>query len=241
MRWVFVVLAWMLASSAVAQEHRWATAEANQYWPLKEERIRAYREHDRAAFERILADDFVGMSPAGQHQTRDEYLDAEFAADEGVSFDTEVSGFNAHRTGSTLVLSYEETARGQVGETTFTEHLARTDVYVRQRGRWRLLTMTAVTIPQPPARVDMSAEALAQYAGVYRFAPEIVSTVRLDGVRLVERTTGNEEVELIPIGPDLFYSPPDLIARIEFERDAAGRVVMQVYRSGDQVLRGRRE
>lgn len=242
MRWLLVFLALVIAAPAYAQG-RWNDAEANRYWPLKEERVQAYRARDRAAFERILAADFTTMSPDGRRLTRQQYLDAEFGENSaaGVSVETEVTTFTAHRTGSTLVLSYEEIERSQVGEAQFIEHLARLDVYVRQGGRWRLLTMTAARIPQAPPSIEVSAAVLADYAGLYRFAPEIVSTVRLDGGRLLEQTTGNPEGELIPIGPDLFYAPPDLQARISFERDASGRVVAQVYRSGDQVFRAPRE
>src|SRR5262249_2110171 len=147
------------------------------------------------------------------------------------SVNTEVTAFSARRTGSTLVLSYEEIERSQVGDQQFVEHLARLDVYVRQGGRWRLLTMTAARIPQAPETIAMSAQRLAEYVGVYRFAPDIVSTVRLDGARLMEQSTGNPEGEMLPIGPDLFYAPPAVQARVSFERDASGRVVAQIYRS----------
>jgi hypothetical protein len=139
------------------------------------------------------------------------------------------------------VLSYEEIERSQVGEAQFVEHLARLDVYLRQGGRWRLLTMTAARIPQAPQPIEVSAATLADYAGVYRFAPEILSTVRADNGRLFEQTTGNPEGELIAIGADLFYAPPDLQARVSFERDAQGRVLAQIYRAGDQVFRAPRE
>lgn len=242
MRSLLVILALLVAAPAYAQE-RWQDAEANRYWPLKEERVRAYREHDRAAFERILADNFCSMGPDGRRLTRQQYLDAEFGAESaaGVSVETEVTAFAAHRTGSTLVLSYEEFERSLVGENQFVEHLARLDVYVRQGGRWRLLTMTAARVPQAPQAISVSPETLAQYVGVYRFAPNITSTVRIDGARLLEQTTGNPESELTPIGPDLFYAPPDVQARVSFERDASGRVTAQVYRSGDQIFRAPRE
>ena len=242
MRWLWLVLAMAFSVPAFAQG-RWNDADSNRYWPLKEERVSAYRDHDRAAFERILADGFTTMTPDGRHLTRAQYLDAEFGPEsgQGVSIETEVTAFSARRTGSTLVLSYEETERSQVGDNQFVEHLARLDVYVREHGRWRLLTMTAARIPQAPQAIELSPSVLADYAGRYRFAPNIVSTVRLDGARLWEQSTGNPEGELIPIGPDLFYAPPDLQARVSFERDSQGHVTAQVYRSGDQVFRAPRE
>lgn len=242
MRAILILLALLVASPAFAQETRWASEEANEYWPLKQARIDAYRTHDRAFFEALLADSFVGLGPAGQRQTRQDYLNAEFGEnrDEGPSTQTVVTDFNAWRNGSVLVFSYSEEERTPVGADVFTEYLARLDVYVRERGRWRLQTMTAARIPQPAPTIEMSAERLADYVGVYEFAPDARSSVTLEDGKLYEQTTGQERLEMLPVEADIFYQPPDLEARVVFERDASGRVIAQIYRSGAQSLRAPR-
>lgn len=238
MRFLIAALALLLTPHAMAQETRWPSAEANQYWPLKQARIDAYRIHDRGFFEALLTDNFVTLGAGGQTLTREQYLAAEFGENraEGVSTETEVTDFTARRTGSTLVLAYNEVERTAVGNDAFVEHLGRLDVYVRQRGRWRLQTMTAVRIPQAPATIQMSAEQLAHYVGSYVFAPNAVSVVTLVGGKLMEQTTGQDQTELLPVGPDVFYQPPNVEARVAFERDASGRVSAQIYRHGDQSL-----
>lgn len=237
----------LLAPAPVAAQPRsapprWETAEANLYWPLKAARIRAYREGDRAYFERLLAADFVTVGPDGRRVGRAQYLDSEFgsAGGHGLRPETEVSDFSARRTGDVLVLSYEERIRTDVGGQGFSEHLRRLDVYVRQQGRWRLLTMTAVRVPEAPPVIALPAEALAAYAGRYAFASNLISTIRVENGRLIEQTTGQQASELLPVGPDLFYAPPDLEARVMFERDSNGRVTAQIYRSGAQTLRAPR-
>jgi hypothetical protein len=228
-----------IVAPAASAEGRWASAEANLYWPLKEARIRAYRERDRAFFERLLAANFVSLAPDGRRVGRDEYLEGEFGGDAAArpKVETTVEDFTAVRNGAVVVLAYKETERSAVGANTFEVHLGRLDVYVRVKGRWQLQTMTAVRLPEAPVRIDVPAAKLAAYEGRYAFASDVVSVVRVEGARLLEQTTGNPESELVPIGPDLFYAPPDLEARVSFERDAAGRVVAQIYRSGSQVLR----
>lgn len=214
---------------------------AENYRALKQERVEAYRTRDRAFFERLLTDDFVAMDATGAH-TRAEYLDANFAEASAAAptVNTEVSNFNASRTGDTLVLTYEEMERATVGAEEFTEHLRRLDVYVRQEGRWRLRAMTAVKIPQAPPAIALTPAQLAPFVGSYTFAPGVVSRVWLDGVRLKEQTTGQPETTLVPIGPATFYAPPDAEARVAFERGARGRVIAQTYRSGTQTFRGTR-
>jgi len=247
MRPLFTGLALLVAFPVQAQPagspSRWATPEANLYWPLKRDRVRAYRDGDRAFFEALLARDFVTIGADGRRLGRAEYLDSEFGGPggHGLRPETEVRDFSARRTGDTLVLSYEEQVRTDIGGRPFTEHLRRLDVYVRQHERWLLLTMTAVRIPESPATVAMSVEQLTAYAGTYVFGPNLLSTVRVEAGGLIEQTTGQQAGPLLPVGPDLFYAPPDLEARIAFERDSNGRVVAQVYRSGTQALRGPRQ
>lgn len=236
---ILISLLVMQQTGTAAPAQRWATAEANAHWYLKEARIRAYRERDRTFFERLLAPNFLSLSPDGRRITRTEYLAAEFGdeAKARPKVETEVEDFTAVRTGAVLALSYRETERSTVGTNVFEVHLARLDVYVRMSGRWRLQTMTAVRIPEAPVRIEVSVAKLREYEGRYAFASDAISVVRVDGTRLLEQSTGNPEGELVPIGPDLFFQPPDLEPRVSFERDASGHVIAQVYRSGSQALR----
>lgn len=238
---VLLLLPLTVAAATVAQPPAPAAAD-DPYWHLKAERVRAYRERDRRFFEQLLAPDFVALGADGRHRSRAEYLDAELGRDSGAApaVDTDVARFQSQRRGDTLILRYEETEHSQVGTQRFELRLARLDVYVRIHGRWRLQAMTAVQVPDAPAALQLEPAQLDAYVGEYRFGPDIVSVVRRVGSRLLERSTGNEEAELVPIGPDLFYSPADPASRTGFERDATGRVVAQTYRIGTQLLRAQR-
>jgi hypothetical protein len=243
-RWLLPALALITATPSPAQDAGppWRSAEANLYWPLKAARVRAYRDGDRAFFERELADNFVTVDPNGRRLGRAEYLAAEFPSQgrSGLRPETEVRDFEVVRSGSTLILTYRERIRTAVGSQSFSEQLSRLDVYVRAGSRWRLQSMTAIPIPEAPATITLAPEALAEFAGAYTFGPDLISTVRIENGRMIEQTTGQQAGELLPIGRDLFYAPPDIVARVEFERDAAGRVIAQIYRSGSQVLRAPR-
>lgn len=199
----------------------------------------AYKRGDRAFFEQLLSEDFVGLGPDGRLTTKTDYLADAFHGDQRqrLTTETSVSGFVARRSGDMLVISYEEVERSKVGQAEFREHLRRLDTYQLQGGRWRLRTMTAARVPEAPAAISVPADKLAAYSGSFAFGPGLISVVRLSGGKLVEQTSGQPEVELIPIGEDIFYAPPDLQARILFERDSAGKVVAQIYQSGSQKLR----
>ena len=227
-----------LALSAVTVP---ATAEppAELYFDLKQARITAYKKGDRAFFEQLLSEDFVGLGPDGKLSTKADYLADTFHGDQRqrLATETTVSGFNARYSGDMLVMTYEEVERSKIGDSEYREHLRRLDTYQLQDGRWRLRSMTAVRVPEAPQAIFLPAATLGTYAGSYLFGPGLTSVVRLSGGKLLEQTSGQAEVELIPIGEDTFYAPPDLQARVLFERDAAGKVVAQVYQSGSQKLR----
>lgn len=239
---LIMAIALICTPSALAQNAPPPTPDASEYWGLKQARIDAYRTRDRAAYERFLADDFITMTPDGRRLDRAAYLAAEFGEQsaDAPQVETTVSDFRAHRAGQVLVLTYNELERVAVGAQTFESRLGRLDVYVRRDGRWRLQTMTAVRLPEAPPTITVPRAKLRDYVGVYIFGPGVTSTVRLDGDRLLEQSTGNPESELLPVGPDEFYAPPDLEARALFERNAAGQVIAQIYRSGSQRLRAPR-
>lgn len=236
MRAIFVAIFIAFSAPALAQE-----APRSPYWSLKQERVRAYRDGDRAYFESVLAPDFVSLAPDGRRVTRSQYLDNEFHPGAALGTETEVSDFRTTRSGNTLVLAYEEVEKTRVGTETFEVRLGRLDVYVRRHGRWLLQTMSAVRIPQAPRTIAVAPERLREFVGAYAFGPNLVSTVRLKEGVLTEQTTGQAETTLEPIAPDTFYAPPDVEARVSFERNAQGRVVAQVYTANGQALRAPRQ
>jgi hypothetical protein len=237
------LMALLAAASLLMAAAPAAEPASEPYFQLKQDRIDAYRNGDRAFFADLLADGFVGLGPDGQFTTKQDYLDRTFHGDQRarLTTETQVSDFHATRHGELLVMTYEEIERTDVGGHVFREHLRRVDVYRLETGRWRLQAMTAVAVPEIPTAIEVPAERLADYAGTYRFGPELVSTVRLDRGMLLEQTSGQAETALIPVGPDTFYATGDIQGRVIFERDAAGTVAAQIYQSGSQKLRAPRE
>ncbi|MFT3723711.1 MAG: nuclear transport factor 2 family protein [Hyphomonadaceae bacterium] len=212
------------------------------YGALKDARAKAYERRDRAFFEKLLANDFRGMNPTGTVLDKAGYLDLEFGPGRAgsITSKTEVSDFEARRTGDTLVMTYSERVVNHVGAQVLAERSRRLDVYAMRNGQWRLVAMTGARLPEAPTVIAMAAEQLAAFAGEYEFAPGVVSRVWVDGNHLAEQSTGQPQTKMMPMGPDLFFDPGNLAARISFSRDAAGRVDVQIYQSDGQSLRGKR-
>lgn len=98
----------------------------------------------------------------------------------------------------------------------------------------RRLAAAAIGKPYPQVvPVELGAEALRAYEGVYRVDAEATRTIRvLDGVLTAQRS-GSEPLPLIPVGSDTFYYQGSF-TYFTLERDDAGAfVAMRFFADGE--------
>ena len=107
--------------------------------------------HDSAAFEETLADAFVFVAPDGSLQER-----AAFIADLGngnlkiTSTTNEDMAVRVY--GDAAVVSYRSTDKGTYKDTDISGQYRWTDVFVKQKGRWRIVATQGTRIaPMAPA------------------------------------------------------------------------------------------
>jgi hypothetical protein len=187
---------------------------------LTEQRAKAYLNHDRAFYEKLLSADFVMMGDNGSVSTKDAYIEAEFAAtrSESMKPSYSISDFRVISLRKDFaIVSYLKTEGLTLGEQSFSAEARRLDTYALEDGRWRLVVMVASRVLKAPDTTPLSAQALAEFAGRYSVSPGIESVITVDGDHLVDRTTGVPAAELWPVGPDRFFSPGDSpVARTDF-------------------------
>ena len=221
-----------------------ATAdEAAALLRLTQARYDANARNDRAFYEGLLAANFLLLEPfAFPPWTKSAYLDAEFPAGRSPRPPSRVSEFEARVDGDPAVVRYEVSEPFPLpGDQGFARTSRRLDTYVRRGGAWRLLSMAVAEPPSWPDAVHLDAARLAEYAGVYAIAPGMRVAVTVEGGRLMAEVTGQPKVELFAESATTFFDRTDSpFARTVFERDASGRVVAQVYRSGAQRVVARR-
>jgi uncharacterized protein (TIGR02246 family) len=102
----------------------------------------AYEQHDAAAMERILADDFAITHPDGQIQTRAQVLESvkrmrEKSATSAMTFATE--DVQVRIDGDTALLSGKLVQQSERGGAT-SRQLAYTDTYAKRDGRWQVVS-----------------------------------------------------------------------------------------------------
>jgi hypothetical protein len=110
------------------------------------------------------------------------------------------------------------------------------DTWLRTPAGWRLAARhTAAVLKDPPA-VSLSSTELCAYAGEYRLAPAITTTVRCTAKELVSERSGRPPATYLPEVRDVFFVAGQPRSRRIFTRDSGGEVVGFVdRREGEDV------
>ena len=247
MRYLFAAtLVWWLCGIPEAYSQAPPKVGTPEYFrDLTERRANAHLSGDRGFYEKLLSADFVVLADNGAISKKDAYLDAEFAARHSDKMKPFFS-INEFRV-ITLrkdfaVVSYLKTEGMKIGEQTFSADARRLDTYAVENGQWRLITMVASRVLKPPKPVPLDIEKLAEYVGTYSVAPGVDSEIMVLDGKLVEHSTDQAAVTLLPLGYDTFFDPEDSpAARTIFRRDASGKVVAWSYVNGDQEVIARKK
>ena len=114
---------------------------------LERETMDAIRAKDAKALERILTADFVYRTP-GSELSRAEFLQ-NVAAFPGQILSVEGSELRVKVYGDVAILTGLQTSRARLEDgTEHTSKVAFTDVFVKQRGRWRLSLAYGFELPE---------------------------------------------------------------------------------------------
>ena len=81
---------------------------------------------------------------------------------------------------------------------------------------------------------------LADYVGNYPLMPKFALLVSANGAKLFVQGTSQQAIELASVDKDVFVAE-SVSAELDFERDAAGKVVALTLKQGGAVLRGERQ
>ena len=114
---------------------------------LEHDWTQAYLNHDVAALELVLADDWTYSPSDGSFKTRSQYIE-EFRVDTMKYQSIDQQNVNVRIYGNTAVVSGEERIKGTDGGKPVTLHIRFTDVLVKTNGHWHAVASHESTIPQ---------------------------------------------------------------------------------------------
>lgn len=237
MKRVFITAMIILAASSfVAAQNTTPSQIEQELRQAHQQMIDAYNDADKAAAERLVADDYIFIGSDGRGSGKANMIShlpkqkGQFKRTETLT-DVQVRDF-----GDVALLSYVSDRVTQFGEQKLSDHSRGMELYRRRNGQWQLVATQATAIPElkdpPIAKIDP--KLLDEYAGQYEVAPGAIITVTRQGDKMFI----NEE-EWLPENETTFFSK-GRDARTAFVRDVKGKVIEMSGRFGGQMIKAKK-
>jgi uncharacterized protein (TIGR02246 family) len=194
---------------------------------LEREWFDSYVRGDRAAFDRIVADDAVMTYGNGKVGNKSEAI-AEIKAPADASYSLTSDDVKVRVYGDTAIVTGRVTEKGTFNGRSLNSQSRYTDVWVKRNGRWQVVAAQNTRLPQesspaaPTTNTNANANAYDAYVGQYELAPNLILTISKDGDRLISELGGRRS-ELVPESDTQFAIPAANI-KIRFVKDANGQV-----------------
>ena len=231
MKMIFTTALLVVAASPIAYGQRDARATSGntkveqEIRRLEREWFESYVRGDRAAFDRIVADDAVMTYGNGKVGNKSEAI-AEIKAPADASYSLTSDDVKVRVYGDTAIVTGRVTEKGTFNGRSLNSQSRYTDVWVRRNGRWQVVASQNTRLPREPspstAATNTNPNAYDAYVGQYELAPNLVITITRDGNRLMSELGGRKS-ELIPQSETQFSIPAANII-VTFVRDASGQV-----------------
>ena len=200
----------------------------------------SYVRGNRAAFDRIVADEAVITYGNGKIGNKAEAI-AEIKVPADPSYSLTSDDVQVRVYGDTAIVTGRVTEKGTFNGRSINSQSRYTDVWVRQKGRWQVVAAQNTRIPQerPTAQVaSVAPNAYDAYVGKYELMPNVVITISRDGDRLMSEAGGRSS-ELVPVSGDQFTIPAANI-RITFVRGANGQIAHLILNDNGREGQARR-
>jgi hypothetical protein len=134
--------------------------------------------------------------------------------------------------GGTGILNYRVQLKQRLGDRDIVTELRRTDVFLKQDGRWQEVSANLSVIPVSHlSAVEADPSKYDDYVGDYEIASNIQDHVTREGDKLFGEHGGTKK-EFLPLGSEKFFFREDT-GQITFARDDEGRVNGYAYQRCD--------
>jgi Domain of unknown function (DUF4440) len=222
---VALVLACLLPAGAVRADQGPAPQESvkAELQALMTALNTALAAHDRAALERIYADDFLFVHALGVPVDKTRQIAAAMAAPPGGSLP--VPSFEG-------LLVYGDVAILRAPDRT----RFGTSIYVRRDGRWQVLQIQGTPMPATPAAVTIDSGVLTSYAGRYQQDNGLLVTLTLENGGLSLQVDGRQKLALTADSASHFTLPAGA-GEITFATSSSG-TTYEVRRGNGIVIKG---
>jgi hypothetical protein len=180
----------------------------------------AIAKRDRAALERIYADEFLFVHTTGGVVDKTAQINNILANDRTSTAPVSTPTFEGLLVYGDMVI-FRTLERGISG----------INIYSKKGGRWQIVQVQGTRLPPERKPIMLDLKVLDQYLGKYEFAPGAYATVTKEGDALVWKPGGRPKSTLLPLTDTRFYSKEN-DAEMTFSKDEKGQVTGVILRLG---------
>ncbi len=192
---------------------------------LEREWFDSYIRGDRAAFDRIVANDAVITYGNGKVGNKSEAM-AEIKAPADSSYSLTSDDVQVRVYEDTVIVTGRVTEKGTFNGRNVNSQSRYTDVWVRRNGRWQIAAAQNTRLPQERAVAatppSINPNVYNAYVGQYELAADLVITITKEGNNLMSEVRGRKS-ELTPISETQFTITGAAI-RVTFVKGTDGHV-----------------
>lgn len=209
---------------------------------LEDEWLNSYLRGDRAAFDRIVADDFTGTDESAKvrnkTQERELVQVQPGAAAAGVTLTNEEVQIRVY--GETAIAIGRIVSKVQSGGQANINFQSRfTDTFLKRQGRWQVVARHYSRLPPERVAIKLDPKIYDAYAGQYELAPNVVFNVTKEGDTLNSQVAGQPKLLLHPEAEDVFFFK-EAPAQILFLRDERGQVARLLVIQDGRIIPARK-
>jgi len=196
-------------------------------------RLLALNHFDVATIDQLTHRDYIGTSDDGARLGKAELLKA-YAPHSSLPPNSygPMEEVQTHIYGGTGIVNYRIELKARLGDRDIVTELRRTDVFLKEGGRWQAVSAQLTQIPVnrlTPVAADVTT--YDDYVGDYEIATDNVDHVTRDGEKLM-RESAKGKAEFLSLGQDRFFFRDDT-GQVTFARDAEGKVSGYSYQRCD--------
>jgi hypothetical protein len=199
----------------------------NELRALMTELNAALAAKDRAALERIYADDFIFVHALGAAIDKRGHIDAALAS--GNASRVPMPSFDG-------LLIFGDVAIHRRPEP---ERFG-TTIYVRRAGRWQIFQLQGTPLPRTSKTATVAHDVLRSYAGRYAQENGLFVIIAVEGDGLTLQVEGRQKFTLMA-DADNKFSLPAGAGQLTFTRNAAGAMTYELVRGNGTIIKGTRQ
>jgi ketosteroid isomerase-like protein len=147
-RSVFVIVSVLLLVSASAARPVRASTDVEFISFLEEAWVNAILTKDVKVLDRVLADDFIGVSPNGAPYSKKEAI-ADIRSGFYAVESMELQDLKVHITGDVAIVTYYQNEKSKFGNEDSTGHYIFTDVWVNRGDDWQVIASHGTPVELP--------------------------------------------------------------------------------------------